>query len=475
MANLRTAMDSAFWDLNIASPQTLLEGSAKYVPDQPFPLDGARASRALRIQQLSLMGNGFPLGIIPSFSPTAHKELGSFSLQSLFLTQEFSNWWLGLVAQFRPKKLISAIKAEVYSNDEWELPAFKDVAKHFLDKSLYSLGLCSQISLSSATSILLSTEAQGERKGRGTRAMLLHKLPNHDITMEAAWPELYIDHNGTYWDVPESISLDCSSLVSESGLRYRFGLHKNSGHPEPVHPSHGEVPLALMPGLCAKAAFSYEKSKDLWRQPETKEDLIIETEKGRFRQPAYDVRLKEPHAAISGIIGATCAAWFGGGESSAAVEMKGNGDSVSGGAKKRSPFCADLFGSVCYTFQHGKFRKLYGDLTRVDARLDICSASALAERVSKIFRSSSSSNAENPLSSPGLNLIFQQQVAGPIVFRVDSKFLLDSSSSGKRGIHMEDFIYSLNYSLRLLQSGKVVAWYSPKRKEAMIELRLFEF
>ncbi|KAF5952736.1 hypothetical protein HYC85_010680 [Camellia sinensis] len=410
MANLRTAMDSAFWDLNIASPQTLLEGSAKYVPDQPFPLDGARASRALRIQQLSLMGNGFPLGIIPSFSPTAHKELGSFSLQSLFLTQEFSNWWLGLVAQFRPKKLISAIKAEVYSNDEWELPAFKDVTKHFLDKSLYSL----------------------------------------------AWPELYIDHNGKYWDVPESISLDCSSLVSESGLRYRFGLHKNSGHPEPVHPSHGEVPLALMPGLCAKAAFSYEKSKDLWRQPETKEDLIIETEKGRFWQPAYDVRLKEPHAAISGIIGATCAAWFGGGESSAAVEMKGNGDSVSGGAKKRSPFCADLFGSVCYTFQHGKFRKLYGDLTRVDARLDICSALALAERVSKIFRSSSS-NAENRLSSPGLNLIFQQQVAGPIVFRVDSKFLLDSSSSGKRGIHIEDFIYSLNYSLRLLQSGKVVA------------------
>lgn len=66
------------------------------------------------------------------------------------------------------------------------------------------------------------------------------------------------------------------------------------------------------------------------------------------------------------------------------------------------------------------------------------------------------------------------QIAGPIVFRVDSRVLLDSSS-GRRGPHVEDFIYSLSYSLRLLQSGKVVAWYSPKRKEGMIELRVFEF
>lgn len=69
---------------------------------------------------------------------------------------------------------------------------------------------------------------------------------------------------------------------------------------------------------------------------------------------------------------------------------------------------------------------------------------------------------------------FQMQVAGPIVFRVDSKFLLNTPV-GRPGLQLEDFICSLNYSLRVLQSGKVVAWYSPKRKEGMIELRLFEF
>lgn len=60
------------------------------------------------------------------------------------------------------------------------------------------------------------------------------------------------------------------------------------------------------------------------------------------------------------------------------------------------------------------------------------------------------------------------QVAGPIVFKVDSQFQVGAG-------RMEDLIYSLNYSLRLLESGKIVAWYSPKRKEGMIELRVFEF
>ncbi|XP_027106628.1 protein TRIGALACTOSYLDIACYLGLYCEROL 4, chloroplastic-like [Coffea arabica] len=475
MANLRTAMDAGFWDLNIATPQSL-DGVARSIPGDPIPLDGATASRALRIQQLSLLGNGFPLGIIPTWSPTPHKELGSFALHSLvFRAAPTANWWLGLIGQFRPKKLISSIKAEVSAGDEWELPAFRDVARHFLNKSLYSIGLCSQLALTSSASILLSSEKHGERKGRRSRAMLFYKLPTHDITLEAAWPELFIDNRGRYWNVPESISLDCLSLVSESGLRYRFGIHKNGGLPSSVDSLNAaEAPLALLPGFCAKGAVSYEKSKDLWRQRETKEDLIVETPNGKFWRPSYDVRLKEPHSAISGIIGATCASWFGNGKSVVAVESREAGvDHIPYNAKSRSPFSLDMFGSFCYTFQHGKFRKLFGDLSRIDARLDVASVSALAKQISNVGNASYS-NAENFPSSPRFNVILQQQVVGPIVFRVDSRFVLDLAR-GSRGPHFEDAIFSLNYALRLLQSGKVVAWYSPKRKEGMIELRLFEF
>ena len=109
------------------------------------------------------------------------------------------------------------------------------------------------------------------------------------------------------------------------------------------------------------------------------------------------------------VIGGTSVAWFGGSESSPSTESHVDMD-TSIGTKKRSPLNANLFGSVCYTFQHGRFTKLYGDLTRVDARLDICSASAVAKRVFNIFRRSSFSNADNPLSSPKLSLILQQQV-----------------------------------------------------------------
>lgn len=130
----------------------------------------------------------------------------------------------------------------------------------------------------------------------------------------------------------------------------------------------------------------------------------------------------------------------------------------------------DLFSSVCYTFQHGQFWKLYGDLTRVDARLDICSLPSIAKRVVK----SCWFSADSSLSFSRLNLIFQQQVAGPIVCRIDSKLLLDRKL-GKGDPHIEDLIYSPSYSFRLLRSGKVVAWFSRKRKEGMIELRLFEF
>ncbi|KAG2332121.1 hypothetical protein Bca52824_003301 [Brassica carinata] len=151
--------------------------------------------------------------------------------------------------------------------------------------------------------------------------------------------------------------------------------------------------------------------------------------------------------------------------------MNSRGVMVNG--KKRSMISADVFGSACFTFQKGRFSKLYGDLTRVDARVDISSASALAKRIFHAIRRSSGSNkTDDMLGSPRLNLIFQQHVAGPIVFKVDSRFQV---SGGKYGAQMEDLIYSLNYSLRLLESGKVVAGYSPKRKEGMVELRVFEF
>lgn len=467
-------MDSAFWDLNVSSPQTI-EGCAKAVPGDPFPMDATVSSKALRIQQFSFFRNGFPLGIVPSLSPTSPslsptspKSFGSFSLQSLALKISNHPWWFGLIGQFRPGKLFADIKNEISNADEFELSTLKDAAKHFIDKSLFSLGLFSQISISDSTSILLSMEGHGEKKRRRKKMMIFHQLPDHDITLEAAWPQLFIDHKGKYWDVPVSLSLDLSSLKSDSGLRYRVGIHKNGGDPEAVNAIDGNSPLSLLPGLCAKAALSYEKIKYLWRDNEAAESLKQATDKEATSYP-YDVRLMEPQSALSGIIGGACTAWIWDGSSCSSVDSREDLDSSR--PSKRSPLNADLFGSVCYTFQHGKFINDYGDLTRLDARLDICSAPGFVKKVLNGFRSSADVN-ELPSASPRLNLTFQQQVAGPIVFRTDSRISLESFS---KMFQIEDYVCSLSYSFRLLQSGKVVAWYSPKRKEGMFELRLFEF
>ncbi|KAL0720516.1 hypothetical protein Bca4012_035115 [Brassica carinata] len=460
MANLNSAIDSAFWDHNLSSPQTL-EGTARSVPGEPFPVDGARASRSHRIQQLSLLREGFPLGVIPAFAPSSDKRLGSFSLNSLLLCPSSSNWWAGLVGQFKPKKLFTDIKARISKAEEWDLQLFKNTTKHIVDKSLYSVGLWTQIALGSSSSLLLSAERLGDKNGIRKKLMFVHPLEKHDLTVEAAWPDLFLDHKGRFWDVPESLNFDVSSLAPETtGLHYRFGVHKSKGDPQHLNAtaesSGDDAPASLMPGLCAKAAVSYKAKRDLWK-PKEKEEEDEDDDSPVFLP--YDLRLKEPHAAVSGIVGSSLAAWITGRD-----------------MKKRSPISADAFGSACYTFQRGRFSKLYGDLTRVDARVDVSSASALAKRIFHAIRRSSGSNETvedaSSAGSPRLNLIFQQQVAGPIVFKVDSQFQI---GAGKHGAQMEDLIYSLNYSLRLLESGKVVAWYSPKRKEGMVELRVFEF
>lgn len=138
---------------------------------------------------------------------------------------------------------------------------------------------------------------------------LFLQLPQHDINVDAAWPELFIDHKGQYWDVPESISLDLSSVKSKSGLRYRVGLHKNGGVPRALNSTNNDdPPLTLMPGLCAKAAFSIEKKRYLWRVEEKKQDKTKKTGEGELDEmTSYDMRLKEPHAAISGIVGQSTA------------------------------------------------------------------------------------------------------------------------------------------------------------------------
>lgn len=117
------------------------------------------------------------------------------------------------------------------------------------------------------------------------------------------------------------------------------------------------------------------------------------------------------------MLGGTCAVWFGGGEN-----IDGNleaqleeevGRRLSLSSKKRNPFSVDLFGSLCCTLQHGKFKNDFNDLTRIDARLDISSASAFMKGACHLLSDICRGRVDrevNPFASPKLNVILQQQV-----------------------------------------------------------------
>ncbi|KAL0711320.1 hypothetical protein Bca4012_018298 [Brassica carinata] len=53
-----------------------------------------------------------------------------------------------------------------------------------------------------------------------------------------------------------------------------------------------------MPGLCAKAVVSYKAKRNLWR-PKEEEDNKTEEDDDTPVFLSYDIRLKEPHAAVT--------------------------------------------------------------------------------------------------------------------------------------------------------------------------------
>lgn len=112
--------------------------------------------------------------------------------------------------------------------------------------------------------------------------------------MEALSPGLYVDSSGTYWDVPSSVAVDLASLAPESGPSYHFCMQYNTGSPEQLEaPQASEVPAALLPGLCLKSAFSYQKNFEIWRSSAPKLKRVL----------PYDAFLSNPHISASGIVG----------------------------------------------------------------------------------------------------------------------------------------------------------------------------
>jgi hypothetical protein len=125
--------------------------------------------------------------------------------------------------------------------------------------------------------------------------VLFLKFLNHNLTVEAVSPGLFVDKSGNYWDVPFSMAIDLASLASDAGASYHLCMHHNTGSPTQFEGDQNthEPPSTLLPGLSLKTAFSFKQNFDIWRSKAQKLKMV---------QP-YDMFLSTPHVSASGIIG----------------------------------------------------------------------------------------------------------------------------------------------------------------------------
>ncbi|KAM1191495.1 hypothetical protein ACFX2I_011959 [Malus domestica] len=466
MKKLRWAMDGSFWDLDVSTPRTL-DGLVRPVPGDPLPLGLTRGPRLSRPKQIDFMQRFMASIFVPSYTAA-----DGFTLQRVLTLPIGENWFGTILGQFNFQRFISAVKksgkeAPPDSVSSW----MQSIGTHLREKSLYALSFCSEFWLTADDTLVLSVDGYGDDKKPRKKALFQHKFSHHNLTVEAVWPGLFADKPGNYWDVPFSMSLDLASVASDSGASYRVCARHNSGTPERFDGGQSDgVPVTLLPGLSVTSAFSFKKNFELWRS---------HAQKLRMVQP-FDVFLSNPHVSASGIIGAVMTASFG----DSWVRSQIADDDPQGfrgfsfwAPGVKSAFLADIFASATFTAQHGNFQRLFLDLSRFHARLDFPSGSKFlsgAAHLAQDYFNSQQPNLEAIQDiCPNATLSLQQQICGPVSFRVESGVAVELKNRDWN-IRVDEPVFALEYALQVLGSAKAVAWYSPKHQECMIELRFYE-
>ncbi|CAN6926706.1 unnamed protein product [Brassica oleracea] len=487
MNRLRWVGEGDIWELDMSTPVTL-EATARAVSNDPLPLGLSRGTRLSRPKQAEFFHRFMATPLIPSFSPLH----GGLSLQKVLTFPFPNNWFVSLLGQFDVQRFVSEVKkTEAFVRGS--ASRLSTLGNHLKDKSLYALGFCSELLLTPEDTLLLTYDTYkcDPNKNPRAKAVFNHKaipllskfsqliaivfffqFPLHTLTAEAVWPGLYVDKDGEYWDVPLSMAIDLASLPAESGLSYHLCLHHNSGAPKKFN-SDVDVevppPASLLPGLSLKSAVSYRANMDLWRGITPKLEAC----------KPYDIFLSSPHVSVSGIIGSVMTAAFG--ENSVRTKLEKDSEGVGGFSlhlpSVNSGFMADALGRASLTAQYGNFQKLFFDLTRFHARLDfphglrfLTGATSVAQ---ELLNSRQPSLEAFQRICPEVAVSLQQQIVGPFSLRAESGIRIDlKNESNPMTIH--NTVFAVEYALQVLASAKAVAWYSPKQREFMIELRFYE-
>ncbi|KAL6519721.1 hypothetical protein OROMI_032615 [Orobanche minor] len=462
MKKLRWAMDGGFWEVDVSTPVTV-DGVARPVPGETVPLGLSRGARMSRPKQIDFFQRFMTMPFVPSFSNgLSFQRVLSIPLPAFAR----DTWFPALLGQFNVQKFVASLRKNG-TRQESVASSLKSIWGHLSDPDIFALNFCLECLLTPEDELQLSFETHGDGKTPRKKAIFHHKFPNHNLIVEATSPALFIDHLGKYWDVPFTLAVDLASLASDSGTSCHFCINHTAGSPKQCQGQHMVlVPPSLLPGLCSKFAFSFKKNLDFWRSEAPKTKMV---------QP-YDVFLSNPHISASAILGTVITASLGENPTRGHVKDESFGFGARGA---NSSVLADIFASASLCAQHGNFQKFFLDLTRFYARIDIPSGSKFLAGASQVAFDLHNSQVPSVEAlqaiCPYARLSFQQQIAGPFSFRIDAGVSVDLKKKDECCyFNVSDPVFAVEYALQVLGSAKAVAWYSPRQKEFMLELRFFE-
>ncbi|KAL5546638.1 hypothetical protein UlMin_006325 [Ulmus minor] len=223
MKKLRWVIDGGgFWEVDMSSPATV-DGLARPVPGDTFPLGLSRGARLSRPKQIDFMQRFMSTPFLPSYSSNPSNGGDGFVLQRVLTIPFAQNWFSSVLGQFNLQKFVSAMKSgadDLHSSSS----SRQIVGRHLKDKSLYAIGFCSEFLLSPDDTLLLSLDRYLDKDVSRKKAVFHHKFPHHDLTMEAVSPGLFLDKAGNYWDVPFLVALDLASVGFDSGVSYHLSI-----------------------------------------------------------------------------------------------------------------------------------------------------------------------------------------------------------------------------------------------------------
>ncbi|KNA19997.1 hypothetical protein SOVF_056350 [Spinacia oleracea] len=468
MNRLRWVMDDGgFWDVDVSTPRTM-DGVARPLPkDGPLPLGLSRGTRLSMSKQIYFFQRFMAAPFVPSFVGGAGGN--GFSLHRALSIPSGNDWFNILLGQFNFQKFVSSVrkaKLEESSDSSW----LQVIGRHLLEKSFYASGFFSEFLVTPEDTLVFSYEACGDKKTARKKAVFNHKFPHLNLKLERVWPGLFIDKYGNYWEAPVTLAADLASVSSDSGYSCHLCLQHISGLAKQVEgDDSSEVPASLLPGLYLKSAFSFKKSLDFWRS---------EAKMLKFVQP-YDLFLSSPHISGTGLFGVVATVLVGDNSLRSPLDDQPNDykrfDVYASGGK--SACFADLFASLSFSAQYGNFQKRVFDLTRFHGRLNVPSGSKFFSAATclaqNLFKSERPSLEAVQAVCPSATFSFQQQIVGPFSFRVDSEVGVNLKNQEWK-VNVDNPVFAIEYALHVLCSAKAVAWYAPKQKEFMVELRFFE-